>query len=208
MTLTSLTGKSLNATRGARWWCLCHSRWVTDKHHGGSINRRIALSPLPLQKHSVRTVAGCFSGKTIIINPQSRRLARVACTIRRRVRRTRTRKRGPRTQTYHRAVWSLMLNRISYARCIFIRYYAEQMAFIYENCGKPSRGRALLMQWSLLSELKREDPHNKKVGSVSCCWLNGLRWRDGKGSRQLGLMHRCIMEPSRECWASINPLWA
>lgn len=37
------------------------------------------------------------------------------------------------------------------------------MAFIYENGGEPSRGRASLMQWSLLGELKREDPHSEKV---------------------------------------------
>lgn len=92
MTLTSLTGKSLKATRGARWRCLCHSRWVTDKHHAGSINRLIAISPLPQREHSVRTVTGCCFVKMIIINRQSQRSGK--CTLRRRARRTWARKRS------------------------------------------------------------------------------------------------------------------
>lgn len=79
MTLTSLTEKSLKATRGARWWCLWPSRRVTDKHHSGSIHRRIALfttKALGLDGY------GVFFVKTVIINPQSLRLARVACAIR------------------------------------------------------------------------------------------------------------------------------
>lgn len=60
MTLTSLTGKSLKATRGARWCCLCHSQSVTDKHHAGSINRLIALSLLPLQCTQSGRLVGVF----------------------------------------------------------------------------------------------------------------------------------------------------
>lgn len=60
MTLTSLTGKSLKATWGARWCCLCHSKSVTDKHHAGSINRLIALSLLPLQCTQSGLLVGVF----------------------------------------------------------------------------------------------------------------------------------------------------
>lgn len=60
MTLTSLTGKSLKATRGARWCCLCHSQSVTDKHHARSINRLIALSLLPLQSTQSGRLVGVF----------------------------------------------------------------------------------------------------------------------------------------------------
>lgn len=60
MTLTSLTGKSLKATWGARWCCLCHSQSVTDKHHAGSINRLIALSLLPLQCTQSGRLVGVF----------------------------------------------------------------------------------------------------------------------------------------------------
>lgn len=56
--------------------------------------------------------------------------------------------------------------------------------------------------------MKREVRDIRKVGSVFSHWLNTEpRWRNRKGSHQLGLMHQCIMEPSYECWASINILW-
>lgn len=60
MTLTSLTGKSLKATWGARWCCLCHSQSVTDNHHAGSINRLIALSLLPLWCTQSGRLVGVF----------------------------------------------------------------------------------------------------------------------------------------------------
>lgn len=60
ITPTSLTGKSLKATWGARWCCLCHSQSVTDKHHAGSINRLIALSLLPLQCTQSGRLVGVF----------------------------------------------------------------------------------------------------------------------------------------------------
>ncbi len=56
--------------------------------------------------------------------------------------------------------------------------------------------------------MQREVQDIREVGSVFSHWLNtGLRWRNGKGSHQLGLMHECIIEPSHECYASINILW-
>lgn len=60
MTLTSLTGKSLKPTWGAKWCCLCLSQCVTDKHHAGSINRLIVLSLLPIQCTQTGWVVGVF----------------------------------------------------------------------------------------------------------------------------------------------------
>lgn len=60
MTPTSLTGKSLKPTWGARWCRLSRSRCVTDKHRAGSINRLIALSLLPLKCTQSWWLVGVF----------------------------------------------------------------------------------------------------------------------------------------------------
>lgn len=56
--------------------------------------------------------------------------------------------------------------------------------------------------------MQREVQNIREVGSVFGHWLNTRRgWKNRKGLNQLGLMHKCIMEPSHDHWASINIFW-
>lgn len=80
------------------------------------------------------------------------------------------------------------------------------MAFIYEQRCQPSHRRARLMQISLLR--RNEEGGSETLESQIC--LQPLIKTAGRGEGRerdrtnLGLTHKCIMEPSYESSASIN----
>ena len=83
------------------------------------------------------------------------------------------------------------------------------MAFIYECCDSSSRERAILsplnVDQSSRVRCRGEVQDIREVGSVFSPWLNTEPgWKKRKGLHQLGLMRKCIMEPSHENYASIN----